>query len=629
MKKSKDKEKSKKMSFCQAMKINNRAFRLIAQKNPQMVASRLVKIVWTALTPYVGIYLSARIISELAGGRDAGRLKFLVLTTLISAAVISLGSALINKWNQNASSLHWFEVQKIFTDKILDMDYQDIDDTKTHEKLETIRDNQNGGGWGIYRILDNYEGVLTAFLRIFGGISLTVTLFTSRVPDSSGSYTMLNNPLISLLVIAMMLFITYVSPALEIKGDEIWAKKAGEHNLANRLFGFFGFLGYKQDKATDVRIYRQDRICERYNSDKTSTFQSKGIFARLSWRVIGVYSAASAAVSGIFTGIVYAFVCLKAWAGAFGLGEVTQYVTAVSMVSGNLASFFKELGDMRNNAIFLVQVFEFLDIPNRMYQGSLTIEKRSDRQYEIEFRDVSFKYPGSENYSLRHVNMKFKVGSRLAVVGMNGSGKTTFIKLLCRLYDPTEGVILLNGIDIRKYDYKEYMSVFSVVFQDFKLFPLKLGENVAGKVDYDRELVTDSLTKAGFADRLSEMKNGLDTYLYKDYDKDGVNVSGGEGQKIAIARSLTKDAPFIILDEPTAALDPVAESEIYSKFDSIAGDKTAIYISHRLSSCKFCDDIAVFDKGSVVEFGTHESLVSRVGGKYHELWQAQAQYYDK
>ncbi|MBQ4047057.1 MAG: ABC transporter ATP-binding protein, partial [Clostridia bacterium] len=169
---------------------------------------------------------------------------------------------------------------------------------------------------------------------------------------------------------------------------------------------------------------------------------------------------------------------------------------------------------------------------------------------------------------------------------------------------------------------------FSVVFQDFKLLSLKLGENVAGKIDYDRKLAADCLEKAGFSDRLAEMKNGTDTYLYKDYDSEnGVDVSGGEAQKIAIARALYKDAPFIILDEPTAALDPIAEAEIYGKFDEIAGDKTAIYISHRLSSCKFCDEIAVFHEGAVIQQGTHASLVADESGKYYELWNAQAQYY--
>lgn len=425
-----------------------------------------------------------------------------------------------------------------------------------------------------------------------------------------------------------MLMITYIAPALSNKAGSYFAIGADSYNFANRLMGFYGFLGYNCDIATDVRIYRQDKICPRYSRNKKEdTFGSDGLGAHLSWGPVGFYQAASSAASVIFTGVVYAFVCLKAWAGAFGLGAVTQYIASITKVSGGVSSLISTLGDMRNNASFLAQVFEFLDIPNKMYQGSLTVEKRRDRKYQAEFCNVSFKYPGSDNYALRHVSMKFEIGKRLAVVGMNGSGKTTFIKLLCRLYDPTEGEILLNGIDIRKYNYAEYMMIFSVVFQDFKLFALKLGENVASKVDYDPDRVTDSLRKAGFAEKLPEMQNGLETYLYTDYDKDGVNISGGEAQKIAIARALYKDAPFIILDEPTAALDPIAEAEIYSKFNDIAGDKTAIYISHRLSSCKFCDEIVVFHEGEVIQQGTHDSLAADKNGKYYELWHTQAQYY--
>ena len=621
-------KKNKKLkSWSEMIKINNRAFKIFYKRYPQMVLSRFISVIWNALTPYVGIYFSALVIDELAGSRNVERLKMLVLLTLSSAAAIALVSAFLNKWKETQNAGLWLKVENIFSEKLLDMDYVSLDETKTEELLSTIIQNQKGGGWGLYRVIENYEELCSSVLTLLGGISLTVSLFVSRVPESAGAYTVLNNPLFVFLVIAVMLVITYIAPALSNKAGSYWALNADSHNLGNRKFGFFGFLGYRRDIATDVRMYRQDKMCDRYNRNKEDTFGSKGLFAKYSRGPIGLYSAASSAVSVIFTGVVYTFVCLKAWAGAFGLGAVTQYVASITKVSGGVSAMIATLGGMRNNASFLAQVFEFLDIPNNMYQGSLTVEKRRDRKYEVEFHNVSFKYPGSENYALRNVNMKFEIGKRLAVVGMNGSGKTTFIKLLCRLYDPTEGEILLNGIDIRKYNYIEYMMLFSVVFQDFKLFALKIGENVASKVTYDDERVIDSLKKSGFAEKLSELQNGIETYLYKDYDKDGVNVSGGEAQKIAIARALYKDAPFIILDEPTAALDPIAEAEIYSKFNDIAGDKTAIYISHRLSSCKFCDEIAVFNEGSVIQQGTHASLVADESGKYYELWHAQAQYY--
>lgn len=621
------KKTENKMTLGRAFRANNRAFKLIYNHYPQMVLSYLISVVWNALTPYVGIFLSALVIDELVGNRDVQRLQTLVIITLVSAAVIALGTALLNKWKNTQSTGDWIKIEHIVSEKILDTDYVNLDDTHTAEMLSSIRQSFNGGGWGLGRVIKCCGELCSSVFTLLGGLALTISLFVIKVPTDAGTLTILNNPLVVLGVIVVMLAVTFVAPMLNNKAGSYYAKHADDHNLGNRLFSFFGWLGYYSNLATDVRMYRQDKICDRYNRNKEDTFGSNGLFAHYAWGPMGLYGAASAAVSVIFTGIVYAFVCLKALAGAFGLGSVTQYVAAITKVSGGMSSLVSGIGLMCNNTPFLELTFEYLDIPNSMYQGSLTVEKRRDRKYQVEFRNVSFKYPGSETYALRNVNMKFEIGKRLAVVGMNGSGKTTFIKLLCRLYDPTEGEILLNGIDIRKYNYREYMDIFSVVFQDFQLLHLKLGENIAGRIDYDKELVIDCLDKVGFSDRLAEMKNGTETYLYKEYDKNGVDVSGGEAQKIAIARALYKDAPFIILDEPTAALDPIAEAEIYSKFDEIAGDKTAIYISHRLSSCKFCDEIAVFHEGAVIQQGTHASLVADESGKYYELWHAQAQYY--
>lgn len=620
-------KKKKLLSFNETWELNKRAFALIYKRHPQMMISRLICIAWDSLTPYVGIYLSALIIGELSNSRNPVVLKNLVLLTVCSAAFISLIAAFIHKWSDTRCSGLYYNVQQIFTEKMMSMDYEDADNVKTHELYNTIDQNRNGGGWGLNRVYENVEGILSAILTLFGGITLTITLFTRQVPSTSQKYIFLNNPLFILLIISVMIAITYLAPMLSNKAGSYFALNSDSHNLGNRLFGFFGLLGVNKDIASDIRIYRQDLICEKHNKNKKGIFDSGGMFAKLSIGPIGLYNAASSAVSVLFTGVVYAFVCLKALGGAFGIGAVTQYIASITKLSGSVSSLIKTMGDMRNNASFLKLVFEYLDIPNKMYQGSLTVEKRADRDYEIEFRNVSFKYSGSENYALRNVSMKFKIGERLAIVGRNGSGKTTFIKLLCRLYDPTEGEIFLNGINIRKYNYAEYMSVFSVVFQDFKLFAYSLGENVATKLNYDAKLAEQCLINAGFEERLKQLPDGLNTYLYKDFSKKGVDVSGGEAQKIALARALYKNAPFIVLDEPTAALDPIAESEVYSNFDKLVGDKTAVYISHRLSSCRFCDDIAVFDNGQLVQQGNHEKLVSDKNGKYYELWFAQAQYY--
>lgn len=334
---------------------------------------------------------------------------------------------------------------------------------------------------------------------------------------------------------------------------------------------------------------------------------------------------------------LFLFVAAKAFIGVFGIGNFLLYQGTTQKFMNAASGFASEFGRLRHNNLYLGQLYKFLDLPNNMYKGTLAVEKRNDIDYEIEFRDVSFKYPRTDTWVLRHINMKFRIGDKLAIVGENGSGKTTFIKLLCRLYDPTEGKILLNGIDITRYRYDEYMALFSVVFQDYTLFAFPLGENVAANCVYDADKVRDCMIRAGLGEKLADLENDqnakekdpLRRAVGRGYDNEGIDFSGGERQKIALARALYKDAPFVILDEPTAALDPIAEAAVYENFNVLVEDKTAVFISHRLSSCRFCDNIAVFDHGELVQEGSHDALVNDKNGKYSQLWHAQAQYYEK
>ena len=613
------------ISLSKALSMNLRAFKLLFKRCPQVFFSILLQAIFQYGTPYVNIYLSAQIINELASRRDASVLWKLILITLICNASFGLLNALLSHWGSYHQSSYWWLKEKILSDKLLDMDFCILEEQNTLDLLSKIKQNDQWSGWGLRQIPEYFSSFLKATISIAGAIVLTVSLFTSKVPDAAGTLTVLNHPLFLLGMLAFLLLVTILSPLLANKASSYWIKQSDETLLGNRLFGFYGYQVYNIERSLDIRIYNQFKLFHHY-MNALNLFAGIAKYAR---GPMGLLSAASTAIFIVFIGMIYIFVCLKAWAGAFGVGSVTQYISSITALFKGIATLIRTLGGMKQNAHFLEYVFTFLDLPNTMYQGSLTTEKRSDRNYEVEFRDVSFRYPNSEMYALHHVSMKFNIGQRLAIVGMNGSGKTTFIKLLCRLYDPTEGQILLNGIDIRKYNYEDYRNIFSVVFQDFKLLPLPLGENVAASPTPDRERVLDCLKKAGFSDTLATWKDGIDTYLYKDLKEDGVNVSGGEAQKIAIARTLYKDAPFIILDEPTAALDPIAEAEIYTKFNEIVEDKTAIYISHRLSSCRFCDNIAVFHEGNMIQQGNHDTLLADKNGKYHELWYAQAQYYQE
>lgn len=615
-----------KISLSEAWALNYRAFQMWYKRYRMMFFSSAVYAVAGALTPYIGIYLSAQIINELSGARNPQVLWKLIWAALISAAMLSLIKAGLMRWKNYHHSAFYYKRTKFYTDKMLNMDFCSLDEQRTHDLRSQISQNERWAGWGIGRVIGYFESCIISLISITGAVALTVSLFTLQIPDATNDFTVLNHPLFAILIIIIMIAVTFLSPLCSNKANSYWARSSEDIKMGNRFFSFYGFMANESFRAPDIRMYRQEKICKHYSA-KDESLKPGSQILKYARGPMGVLNALSASTSTVFTGIIYVFVCLKAWAGAFGVGSVTQYIGAITALSGGVASLIATMGNMRSNAHFLKTTFEFLDIPNSMYQGSLTTEKRSDYNYDIEFRNVSFKYPSSDTYALRHVSMKFKIGQRLAIVGQNGSGKTTFIKLLCRLYDPTEGEILLNGIDIRKYNYHDYMSIFAVVFQDYKLLPFPLGQNVAAGAKYDKDKVIECLNESGFGERLKEMPDGVETCLYKEFDEKGVEISGGEAQKIALARALYKDAPFIVLDEPTAALDPIAEYEIYSKFNEIVGEKTAIFISHRLSSCRFCDEIAVFDNGQIVQQGTHDQLVSEKDGKYHELWYAQAQYY--
>ena len=616
----------KKTTVSHALSVHLRAARELHRISPRFFASATLHAVVAALTPYVAVFFSAQILKELALMRRADVLWQWVIAGVLCTGLFAVLKAFLYQRNETLTDDLWGRKEILFAQKMFSLDYADMDKQENHDLRLQIKQNETWSGWGLMRVPDVYEAGLKSLTGILSGIALTVSLFTSPVPQSAGKLAVLNSPVFILALATMMVLVSLLAGACNVKTYSFWSGAAEEAAFGNRLFGFFGFIGRDKGRGTDLRMYNQQHLVSAY-WDKNKAFGVNGPIGRLAKGPMGIYSGLGTGITVLITGSVYVFTCLKAWAGAFDVGSITQYVGAATAMSGSIFELTSLFGNLKTNTRFLDTAFRFLDIPNAMYQGSLTTEKRADRQYDVEFRDVSFKYPGRDNWALRHVSVKFQVGKRLAVVGENGSGKTTFIKLLCRLYDPQEGQILLNGIDIRKYNYRDYMDVFSVVFQDFQLLSQPLGANVAGCSDYDRGRALKSLTDAGFGERLDTLPDGLDTMLYRDFTEDGVEISGGEAQKIAIARALYKDAPFIILDEPTAALDPIAEAEIYAQFNEISGDKTAIYISHRLSSCRFCDEILVFDGGRIIQQGTHDILLRSEGGKYHQLWHAQAQYY--
>ena len=332
----------------------------------------------------------------------------------------------------------------------------------------------------------------------------------------------------------------------------------------------------------------------------------------------------------------YTWLILRTMQGGISVGSFTMYVSAVTSFASALRTVLDNLTEIRVYDRFYDRLDEYLSVPARLRGDagdrnsdiSARNEKRilPEGEHVIEFRNVGFRYSGSDTWALRDVNLTLKPETKLAVVGENGAGKTTFVKLLTRLYDPTEGVIMMDGIPIQEYDYDSYMSAFSAVFQDYRLFSFSLEENVTLASPADERRVEKILRRVGLGEKLDDLPKGIHTAVYKNFDENGFEPSGGEGQRIALARALYKDAPIVVLDEPTAALDPRAEFELYQHFNELTKGKTAVYISHRLSSTRFCDEIAVFAGGRIVERGTHEELMERKGA-YAELFEMQAQFY--
>lgn len=596
--------------------VTMRALQVYSAYNSKYFPLKFLQILFNSGTPYFNLWLSSEIVTALYEERGRKEIYVLVVVTLIGNLLIrSLGAFLYRKTDIQLKILE-NEEAAVFNRKVLSLDYEKLEDPKIRQHRRRIIENAWVNSYGVQQMRHRTEIFMETLVDFIFGLLLFSEMLTAILRVGFRKT--------GVLLLAAML----VCIGLNVVGNFIYDRKLslyrtkmGDQMLEENRLG----SGHSTS-GLDNRIYRQQdlisRVEEKFNKRHLEVFseaERKGFW----------YSVPMEAVIKAMDLCAYLIVVFYCVQGAFPVGSVIKYVGYLGRFTGSIGNFFRLISGMKDNEPYLQTYLDFLDMKNDMYQGSLAVEKRSDKRYDIEFKNVSFRYPGTEGFALQGINLKLKVGERLAVVGVNGSGKTTFIKLLCRLYDPSQGEIFMNDFNIRKYDYRQYLDIFSVVFQDYTLLAMSLGCNVAAGESWDTKKAERILAEVGFGERYARMEKKLDTPIYKNFDEDGVNVSGGEAQKIALARALYRDAPFIILDEPTAALDPVAEAEIYSRFDRIVGDKTAIYISHRLSSCWFCDRIAVFDKGRIVQVGTHEELLADGKGRYYELWHAQAQYYER
>lgn len=607
--------------------IIKRTAKLTEAADKGLIRRSFVSQIPTVISEFSGIYLASLVIDGVTGGRS--------VTYLIASAAIVCGIELLssliqvinNRCQQVHNTLYSRYVERYICEKVLNMDYAKVEDIETQNKFQNARTYLSNQNTGIRAFVMHISNISIGIIEILLGFILIMPMLLVHSTNSGGFYGFIQSiwgfAAVFVICCAMeFLQAAVFTPMTDKEFDKAYTNT--ELLQAERERGFYmAHTIYNYRNGKKIRLYNEDQLIEKkYRESHTIVMK---IWCRALFNI-----NRTVAVMNLFdmltTFLLYGFAIARAASGIMTAGEVVAFVVYFTRIRYGIETISDNFGSILTKSHMWKQMFDFLDIPNEKYEGTIPTEKRDDNEYEFEFKHVYFKYPKSESYVLKDINLKWKIGGKMALVGQNGCGKSTLVKLLCRLYDPTEGEITLNGIDIKKYKYEEYMDLFSVVFQDSKLFSFSIAENVAADTDYDGERVEDCVRRVGLGERLDKMEKGIDTCLYKDFDENGVEISGGEAQKLCLARAVYKGAPFIVLDEPTAALDPISEHDIYTKFNGIVGTRTAIYISHRLSSCRFCDEITVMKDGRIAERGNHNELLEK-GGVYKSLWTAQAEYY--
>lgn len=558
-----------------------------------------VKTLIDAMTPFVSLLMMPLLIDGLLGGAQISRLIFYAAVIALGGSFLGLVSSVLGVIMEKYDK----KFQNYFTEqmsrKVMELDFQLTEDKKALDQVEAARTGMQWYSGGVHGISQQFFGLISDLIKVAG----VVALIAFYAPLLFG-------------VVAVLLLVNAV---VNRKSNQIEAEEYAKLSKFNRIFSYLGWEIVDFRYGKDIRLYgAQDMMTEKWEVYTDGSLKN--------WKDIAdrqlPLAMVKTGVSILRTLTMYFYLGVQVIQGKISIGIFSQMCSAVSTLNSAMEAILWRMQDIIRRTNYAYEYIVLMRYPVAIAKGERHV---ADTPHVIEFRNVDFTYPGAEVQVLKKVNLTLQAGEHLSVVGLNGAGKTTFVKLLCRLYDPTAGEILLDGVNISEYRYEEYMRLFAPVFQDFKLFCFTMRENIT-LGEEEKESLLPLAKQVGMAEKLSSLEKGLDTILFKFYEESGVELSGGEQQKLAIARALYKKSPVVILDEPTAALDPVAEYDIYRQFETLVGGKTAVYISHRLSSCKFCDRIAVFSEGRVAEYGTHDELLG-LGGIYAEMFAAQAQYY--
>lgn len=567
------------------------------------IAGASMSYIWTIIAKLV-----IDMITRQAGAADKDvtpLLWLVVFTTVVEFIMMWLNTTAAKKLRTGFLYTRLKLIEERIA-KTMTLEYEQLEDPDMLDRLQKAKRSAEGEWMGLGALMSNMWSTAVQLVAVLTAVGIIFTL---------------NGWLVLIIFVLSFIQFEYFD-YIRIKDKEVMWDAMAPH---------WRRMNYMQETATDfsyakdIRLYGMKPWLLGKYKDINKIELEHWIQSRKYWAMNVWFGQGISLVRNV---LIYGWLIYDMLFNGMSIGDFTLYTGSAITFSMYVSQFLQSLGGMREHSAKVDDFRSYMDIKNAdELQEKHTPVPEADG-YTFEFRNVSFRYKGQETWALKNLNLTFSAGQRLAVVGLNGAGKSTFIKLLLRLYDVTEGQILCNGIDIRKFDRNEYFRLFSPAFQEVEVFAFPLCENVSMRLsgDTDRSKAEEFLRAAGMGEKLDKLPKGIDTEMLKVLYEDGVDLSGGEKQKMALARALYKNAPVVVLDEPTAALDALAEYRLYQSFDGMIGGKSAVYISHRLSSTRFCDTIAMFKGGEMVEYGTHEELLNK-NGAYAEMFRVQAQYY--